>query len=570
MPTKLIRLTSDSGDGVFNGIFNEEILIKQDSEIALQSLSVERLSSEIILNEVSSLIEFSSIGSAAKPAVGNQTTNVDSGKYDRNNSDQLLGIIGDVMNEVCNLNSAIGQWGIQHKATINTDGNVLIGARISPFYQIQKPENCDFVVDNAPVVNDIIDAEKVNVWEEFQAGMPGMWRATDTATGGGGSEPSLKESYVYGNEPCVKSTGVFRTRFKRLNTNGAGTASFTMGLVKGADGLSKLKASSFTLADCVYAIRANGHNSPMQYLNVKGGTWIDTVSPVNHTTASWGLNLNDVMDITFLDGTVAGVISSQTAGTPTVTTLANAIDYDVGEDYYWFISLHENKDNCVLDLTGVTLDPWYGFGIDPPASIRTDNIAPGIIEQSEIDGLPLYDLNGLDDPFTPSLKLSTKLAKYLGFSSDYLPGLKVMPQVEVEYNDENDDPDGTFNQRIGYQWIATEGFDNQYDSDTYIVDTQTFTLDAYDSYGLSAVERAAGSGGSRRNIIATVPINETPIAGSGNSIIQFQPATMNYVGIKNKGDVVTRQIRCRLLTGMYRGVKTEGLASIVLLIKSPA
>ena len=570
MPTKLIRLTSDSGDGVFNGIFNEEILIKQDSEIALQSLSVERLSSEIILNEVSSLIEFSSIGSAAKPAVGNQTTNVDSGKYDRNNSDQLLGIIGDVMNEVCNLNSAIGQWGIQHKATINTDGNVLIGARISPFYQIQKPENCDFVVDNAPVVNDIIDAEKVNVWEEFQAGMPGMWRATDTTTGGGGSEPSLKESYVYGNEPCVKSTGVFRTRFKRLNTNGAGTASFTMGLVKGADGLSKLKASSFTLADCVYAIRANGHNSPMQYLNVKGGTWIDTVSPVNHTTASWGLNLNDVMDITFLDGTVAGVISSQTAGTPTVTTLANAIDYDVGEDYYWFISLHENKDNCVLDLTGVTLDPWYGFGIDPPASIRTDNIAPGIIEQSEIDGLPLYDFLGIDDPFTPSLNLSTKLAKYLGFSSDYLPGLKVMPQVEVEYNDENDDPESTFNQRIGYQWIATEGFDNQYDSDTYIVDTQTFTLDAYDSYGLSAVERAAGSGGSRRNIIATVPINETPIAGSGNSIIQFQPATMNYVGIKNKGDVVTRQIRCRLLTGMYRGVKTEGLASIVLLIKNSA
>ena len=84
------------------------------------------------------------------------------------------------------------------------------------------------------------------------------------------------------------------------------------------------------------------------------------------------------------------------------------------------------------------------------------------------------------------------------------------------------------------------------------------------------MERAAGSGGSRRNIIATVPINEVPIAGSGNSIIQFQPGTINYVGIKNKGDVVTRQIRCRLLTGMYRGVKTEGLASIVLLIKSPA
>jgi hypothetical protein len=305
----------------------------------------------------------------------------------------------------------------------------------------------------------------------------------------------------------------------------------------------------------------------MQYLNVKGGTWVDTVAPVNHTTADWEDNLNDVLDITFLDGTVRGVITSETADTPTVTTLENAIDHDVGEDYYWFISMHENKDKCVLDLVGVTLDPWYGYGKDLPTSIRTDNIAPGFdAVHSAIEDLP-QEQQG--DGFTPSVKMSPQLSKYLGFSTDYLTGLKIMPEVEVEVNDEDDEPDYTFMQRIGYQWVATEGFDNSYDSDTYIVDTSTFTLDAYDSFGLSAGERSANSGGSRRNIIATIPITEVPIAGSTNSIIQFEPANINYVGIKNKGDIVTRQIRCRLLSGRYRPVKTEGLASIVLLIRSP-
>ena len=171
--------------------------------------------------------------------------------------------------------------------------------------------------------------------------------------------------------------------------------------------------------------------------------------------------------------------------------------------------------------------------------------------------------------FTPSVKMSPQLSKYLGFSTDYLPGLKFMPEVEVTPYDEDNEPDDPFIQRIGYQWVATDGFDNSYDSDTYIIDTSTFTLDAYDSFGLGADERSANSGGSRRNIIATVPVTETPIAGSINSIIQFEPMNINYVGIKNKGDIVTRQIRCRLLSGRYQPVKTEGLASIVLLIRSP-
>ena len=571
MPQQLIRLTSSSGDGVFNGVFNQGITIKENSEIALQSLSVERRSQEISINGENGAISFSSVSATGTPAVPNQTTSlIPQQLYDKSNSQELLDNIGTAMNRTCDLNVDNGQWGIQHNVSVGSGGLIEVGARISPFYQIQKQINCDFVVDDRPVVRQVANAEILNVDALFQAGELGMWRETDTTTGGGGAEPALNESYVFGTEPVIKSTGMFRTRFKRLNTNGAGTASFTMGLVKGADGLSKLQNSSFTLADCAYAIRTNGHTSPMQYIRSKGGAWINTVTPVNHTTANWELNLNDVLDISFQSGAASGVISSETAGTPTRTELLSAIDYDIKDNYYWFISMHEGKDNCVLDLTGITLDPWHNIGIGEPTSIRDDNIAPGEIESSAIDGLPHYNMDqgavNIAAPFTPSVQMSSVLSSYLGFSSSYLKKVDILPPVQV-FTDTALEGDPGFLQRLGYIFTANIGYDNSYDSDTYLIDTQTFTLDSFDSYGLSAVDRAANSGGSRRNIIATVPITETPIVGSGNSLIQFQPNTLFYVSIKNRGDLETRQIRCRLLTGQYNAVSTEGVASIVLLIR---
>jgi hypothetical protein len=575
MPQKLIRLTSETGDGIFNGIFNEEIEIKQDSEIALQSLSVERKSQAVVINSSNGALSFSSVSATGTPFAPNQTGAViPHGLYDKSNYEELLDNIGAAMNRVCSLFTDIGQWGIQHVARINSAGQVGIGARISPFYQVQNPTLPDFVINNRPVINNVIDSELLNMWEQIPSETAyGMWRATDTTTGGGGSEPLITESYVFGTEPLTKSTGVFRTRFKRLNTNGAGTPSFTMGVVKGADGLTKLQNSTFTLADCVYAIRANGHNAAMKYLREKGGAWIDTVTPVNHTTADWTDNLNDVIDISFANGGILGKIYQQVTPQPAagvVTTLNNAIGHDDTADYYWFISMHEGKNNCVLDLTGVTLDPWWNIGNDLPTSIRTENIVPGFIENSEIDEVPQYDSNGVDKPFTPSVQLTDTFAKYLGFNNGYLSPVQILPAVEVIYKDfPIDDPtsETEFNQRLGYIYTADNLFDNSYDSDTYIIDTQTFTLDSYDSYGLSTQLRNSNSGGSRRNIIATIPITEVPIAGSSNSIIQYEPATQNYIKIKNRGDIVTRQIRCRLLSGMYQPVKTEGLASIVLLIK---
>ncbi len=561
MVQKLIRLTSNSGDGIFNGIFNEEIEIKENSEIALQSLSVERQSDEIIITNENGAFTFSSLGGEL-----NQSGQViPQGTFNRTNYLDLLENLSEAFNRDSNLNTAVDEWGLEWKSAINDAGKNSISCLVSPFYQIQKPLLPDFIINDRSVTRNILGNEILNVWAEFQTGEFGMWRESDTTTGGGGSEPLLAESYVFSTIPCTKSTGIQRTRFKRLNTDGAGTHSFTMGLVKGDTGLVKLQTGSFTLADAVYAIRVNGHNSPMQYLNSAGGAWVNTVTPVNHTTADWELNLNDVIDLEFAEGGMKGVITSETAGTPTKTVLNSAVNFDIGEDYYWFISMHEGKTKCVLDLTGLTLTP---YGVGTGASIRNDNITgSGIIDLSEITDLAQHEPVSNDD-FVPSVKLDAQLSQYLGFKNEKLAPVTILPEVPVTML-RADGSDFEYNQCMGFRFTAQNPFDNSYDSDTYIIDTQTFTLDSFDSFGLSSSARGANSGGGRRNIIATVPITEVPIAGTSNAIIQFQPGTLNYIAIKNRGDVVTRQIRCRLLTGQYNAVETKGLASIVLLIRDP-
>jgi len=589
MPQKLIRLTSDSGDGIFNGIFNEEIQIKEDSEIALQSLSVERLSSTLKITKDNNVVGFASVGALAADIFGNI---VPHGVYDRSNTLEFFQNVTAAMNRECNafLAGKEAQWGIQQSCSANdvgSSGRVSIAGILSPFYQIQKwgdvllgsvqPGFMTFTSANRPVQLNLPNADAVSVWEEFQTDEYGMFREDDTTTGGGGTEPEFNESYVFGSEPFTKSTGAFRARFKRLNTDGAGTASFTMGLVKGTEGLNKLQGGQFNLADFHYAIRVNGHSTPMQYINKSGSSESDFKAgptPVNHTTAAWRDQLNDVLDIRLGGGSITGLVVSQlnAGATPVRTPLAAMVDYDATADYYWVIALHEGKLKCVLDLVGVTLDPIGAGGENLKTSTNPDNAFDQSLTTgfSAITDLEIQPLSlGINPIFTPHADFDPIVAQYMGFKQGVLTGATILPELEMIPNDENGLPDlGTaYEQAQGYFFLADVGFDNSYDSDTYIIDTQTFTLDSYDSYGLDGRQRTSNSGGSRRNIIATIPVTEVPIAGTPNSIIQFEPATLNYIKIKNRGDIVTRQIRCRLLTGMYNDVKTEGLASIVLLIK---
>ncbi len=566
MPQKLIRLTSSSGDGVFNGLFNEDIIIPENSEIALQSLTIERKSQEIEITNANSEINFSSVGvdyNQAGAIIPNKT-------YNKTNSVEFLNNVTNAANSVCSMSTTAGEMNIQWKCGLVNDGRVSISAGVSPFYTLDEvgtgtddAAGPDFSILDRSVVNNVPSAEVVKAGQEYQVGEKGIWRESDTVA----ATTNLNESYMWGTEPFIKSTGALRTRIKRLNTNGAGTDSWTFGLVKGASGLTKLRNSTLELTDVEYAIRARGHNTAMQYQAGAAGTLTDTVTPINHTLAN-PFNKNDVCEILIDGGQFVGKIHQNDAaggtGTDIVTTL-DAIDVEEGVDYYWFISLHEGKDNAVLDLTNVSLDPFASGSLDARRALVNQRLT-SVAEQTALTTVVIYDrdtaLNG-SWRFVPESVSNTTVANFLGFKSNELTPTVYEPKITA--TDLNSGSDYLLT--LGFSWTAGELYD--FATDDYLVDTQTFTIDSFDSFGLSSNERNAGSGGSRRNILATIPDGGTPIAGTANEIVQFQPNTLFYIAIKNRGDVVTRQLRFRVLSGRYGAIKTEGLCAMTLLIKEP-
>ena len=570
MPQKLIRLTCSTGDGVFNGLFNEDIHIKENSEIALQSLSVERKSQRINITESNNNINFSSVNATeGNPASTNQAGSIIPVQlYDKTNSVELLGNISNAANKVCNMTNTPAQMNIQWKCGLNNNGHVEISADVSPFYTLDAGSSGgvlsfpDFAVPNRSVINNITGAEAVKVGPTGN-GAVGLFRESDSTV----LPVNPAQSYLFGTEPFIKSTGSLRARLKRLNANG-GQVSAYIGLVKGEPGLTKLRDSTLTEDDMEYAIRINGHNNAMDYKTSPAGAWDATVTPINHTVA--GALYNDVIEIVIQDGTFVGQIHQNDAaggtGTDIKTTLDSADVVD-GEDYYWFISFVEGKSNVVLDLCNVSLDPFF-TKVGTRTSLRPNNtsITP-VNEASVLSTLVAYNLNTpltANWRFVPLATTDSSVANFLGWPRAEISPVVHEPKATVI--DYNNGP-RAYELTLGFSFTSPEPYDNGYNADNYLIDTQSFVLDSYDSYGLGVNERTADSGGSRRNILATIPTSEIAVPGTSNGIIQYQPNTLYYIAIKNRSDIITRQLRFRLITGRYQDVKTENMAAITLLVR---
>ena len=179
----------------------------------------------------------------------------------------------------------------------------------------------------------------------------------------------------------------------------------------------------------------------------------------------------------------------------------------------------------------------------------------------------------------PSITLSNPLFRYLGFpTATTLTSAKNNASIPLLKIDNVRQPfkfrepmrgESKFALPTAFGWTSPKSIDTANDANTYIIESQSFTLDSYDSYGLTLQERRANSGGSRRNILATIPIGEKPTGTAGGGIIQYEPANLYYIAIKNRGEIVTRQLRFRLLNNQYERISTEGLTQMVILIKEP-
>ena len=118
---RLIRLTSNSNEGIFDNTFKQDIILKEKSKIALKSLSVEVDTSVIEINSSNDNINFQLADTGPTPK-GIQNVQLTHGTYDAINSNLLFHDMNVTMNAALDTSST-GEnrdIGVEVKNSINS------------------------------------------------------------------------------------------------------------------------------------------------------------------------------------------------------------------------------------------------------------------------------------------------------------------------------------------------------------------------------------------------------------------------------------------------------------------
>ena len=133
-----------------------------------------------------------------------------------------------------------------------------------------------------------------------------------------------------------------------------------------------------------------------------------------------------------------------------------------------------------------------------------------------------------------TLENSSKVAEYLGFTSDQIIDLK---------KDQVVTPDK-------FAWTAKNVFGAGLLTQGFYVELMTGTCEGYD-----------GETGQRKNILAVIPESDS------DDKLLFQPATPIFLEMNNNNPLVLRNIRARILQTDGSGLGVTGINSMTLLYK---
>lgn len=549
----LYRLTSQSNDGIFDTLFDQDIEIAAGSEIALQSASFDRQSEQITIDSSNESIAFGL-------EINNWEANMDNGTFSELvDGKAMLTSTTANMNQVIDMNDPDHQVtyqghvysidkGSQWQLQLDPDGKTEIAAKTYPA---------------SPISNQLYGATTAFSTTNVLAGTtppavtPGgiagtldsMGRATGTST-----QDEYNDSYVYGKVRMTKGTGCVRVRLAGIVGTGAGTRA-TIGLVEGVEGLKKLQTATITTGDIKWGMQVNGNNH--QYLFTEGGgAWQNApgnLAPLNYSPPTGAANDNDVLDITIggsdFDTQQAIEMAVHQVGVYTKLSSAAPVYPDKSVDWYYFVSFHQAIDDFSLDMMEVDLDP-YTFKQDTYADAPIQESTLGSVIRSGWSyplGFPLADRRGI---FQWG---SNAVGAFFGFGinkPDDIIGNSLAKSALY-----------TFTSGLRAEFSVT--------AKNYLVMFDTAPMNSFDSYSeFDAVARAANSGGSRRNLLATVPVKEDQVGTTSVSQVAFEPNTLNYISLRNTSPVLTRQLRLRVLTSTYKPVIVDGMASITILIRS--
>ena len=390
---KLLRLTTDNSDGIFDNEFNANINIEPYSKIALSNISLEASPTEIVIDDTNDKIEHQYIASS-----GPITFTIEHGTYKSSDIENLLTEIQNKANlSISDVGAQIGlQWNV----------------RLDKF-----TKKVSFELKRSKFI-DINDWTLKDVYQQSIGNNIYKYTSSQTQT-------DTDENQMYSDIPFCKGGGVFQARIDTLKFGGLESESgFYFGL-------TKTKPSTLNLAkiqNLEYAIRAfsveDDYNIVLKGIEYNSANNV-LCNPVSIQYAIDGNvgNKNDVIQISLNLGKIQMKIHKESSN----NVILYSQDYPeelYGVDLYPVIIFRGGQEDVILTKVKYTADPYfnkiqYNFpietliaGFNPPSQ---SNVSTNMFLRFG----------------------SVSVARFLGFNNQRVPQEGTVKGIEYIYESDN-------------------------------------------------------------------------------------------------------------------------------------
>lgn len=419
---KLIRITSDDDNGLFETQFNQNVNIKPMSKIALNNLTANL--KPVKFNSQAEEITYS-FSTTTSPDDFITNANILNNIYDRNNYGVMMDAITNGFNGNLNYVDA-------------TPDTYLLGSQFNASILDEKV-NIDFRIgyNSRDWINENVSNRSLDTTVQTS---PTRYMLSDTVA----STADYNEGF-YGNYNLAKGIGYFRAQIDKLNQDavapsGLNGQGFIIGLSSTV--LPDQTPDDFTDADIDYAIGVGWDGAGWTMYGQRGSTLDDfSVAP---TFTTEGEQENSVLEVRINGDRINLCYSISGTSTPVVE---RTYIHTTATPLYPFMIFHSNKDYVKASYAEVTFDPFIF-----PVSYRPREF--GIQEIFKVPSNTIVT--------TKEINFGTQgLANFLGFNNI------INSTTQFAVGNQN-----FIGEKLFYPAINTRNF---------ILELLTFNIESYDS-----------------------------------------------------------------------------------------
>lgn len=526
---KLIRLTTTDENAHFDSLFNEDIIINENSQIALQSLSIEDNYQEIEINGDNNNLFYNlrvgGAGSLDKKITLNHTGNV-IGQEKSYNSNNYQLLFNDIMLKLNESLQYIGvEIGTQWRCSVLKDttatGKIMIEAKQSRLSSRYSDLDANITQRTLTTTGAIgATLQHTNPPNTENA----IWNKTE-------NEPASvsNSSMTYFQHSLTKGCGVFRVKVSTFEADDATESNLQAGAILGVSSstfIEKIDKTDLTDLQINHGIHLD--KKAGTYKVIKNGVWSD--SGVNFVYGATSVT-RPILEVVIQLGKIKGsVYQDDGAGGQNISVLFEE-PYDNITAFYPVMIFRGKYTSGVkgLNLTQIRLtsDPYYDVELSENhypsnSDALLGTTAPG---QNRVSTSCFFRFQG------------SSLMTFLGFNQLRFPniGSSVVSDFSI---------------------TALTPFKFTDFSDAFLVILDTIKIKSYDDYDPNNTRK-----GSRRDILGVVPKKDI----TGN--IVYEPNSLLWLDIENYEKMYLRDIRARILKTDYSPIISNGLTSMVILIR---